>query len=140
MLNFCKGFTSYWTCLESLKNHYPVDSAIHLSYNRPHVRGKRTHLKFETRENRICAIWNSKAQKCIGRLVYYTFSWSFLVTSKQISEMACQFQKCSSGFQTEKSISDIDMFISKLLKLISGYGCGGTVMQVNLRNVQAKLR
>ena len=28
------GFTSYWTCLESLQtNHYPVDSAIHLKYN-----------------------------------------------------------------------------------------------------------
>ena len=41
MLNFCKGFTSYWTCLESLKKHYAVDRAIHLSYNRslliPHL-------------------------------------------------------------------------------------------------------
>ena len=31
MLSFDRGFTSHWTCLESLnKNLYPVDSAIHL--------------------------------------------------------------------------------------------------------------
>ena len=30
---------------------------------------------------------------------YYTFSWSFSVASKRISETACRFQKCSSGFQ-----------------------------------------
>ena len=35
ILNFNMGFTSYWKCLESLKNHYPMDSAIHLSYNWP---------------------------------------------------------------------------------------------------------
>ena len=26
-------FISYWTRLESLRNHYPVDSTIHLLYN-----------------------------------------------------------------------------------------------------------
>ena len=31
MLTFNMGFTSYQTCLESLENHYPVDSAIHVS-------------------------------------------------------------------------------------------------------------
>ena len=35
MPNFNMGFTIYWTCLESLKNHYAVVSAVHFSHNRP---------------------------------------------------------------------------------------------------------
>ena len=35
MLNFNMGVISYLTCLESLKNDYPEDSAIHLLYNQP---------------------------------------------------------------------------------------------------------
>ena len=34
ILNFNMGFTSYRTCLESLKNHNPVDSVIYFSHNR----------------------------------------------------------------------------------------------------------
>ena len=34
MLKFCMFFTSSWTCVESLKNYYPMDRAIYLSYNR----------------------------------------------------------------------------------------------------------
>ena len=38
VMNFNITFTSYWKCLESCKkNHYPMDNAIHLSYNRAHL-------------------------------------------------------------------------------------------------------
>ena len=57
------------TCLESLKNQYPVDSAIQLSYNRPWMRGYRharlIHVACRLLHLLFWSIWNTVPELCV---------------------------------------------------------------------------